>query len=131
MPRYRAKKMVIKQWIYSDKKRTFATLGDELDNNWGFIYAARIEVLQGFTLLKIGATRSPKIRFSCFGNRSNLFCVSPPCTNFWENEEILHKCFSKYRVPTRPNRGAQAEFFNLSMPYFLNHLPDLKYAGEK
>lgn len=122
---------MIKQWIYSNKRSAFAKLDKGLNKDYGFVYAAKINVLQGFTLLKIGATRTPYTRFSNFGNKANLFCVSPPCMNFWENEEILHQFFAKYRVPARPHQSSQAEFFNLSMPYFLEHLPQLEYVQIK
>ncbi len=113
------------------KISAFSKLGEGLNAQWGFVYAARIDVAQRFTLLKIGATCSPYTRLSNFGKKASLFCVSPPCTNFWENEEILHAFFAEYRVPPRPHHGSQAEFFNLSMPYFLSHLPLLEYAQEK
>lgn len=120
---------MIKGWTYSKEKSAFSKLGRGLSNDYGFVYAIRIEVAQGFTLLKIGATRNPSARFSSFNKRTaTLFCVSPAHTNFWESEEILHKAFSKYRVPARPGKGVQAEFFNLSMPYFLEHLPSLNYS---
>ena len=130
MPRYKAKKMV-RQWIYSNKKSAFNKMGAGLGPNYGFVYAARIDVMQGFTLLKIGATRSPYSRLSNMGSKASLFCVSPPCINFWENEELLHEFFAEYRVPARPHQGARAEFFNLSMPYFIEHLLVLTYAQEK
>lgn len=124
-------KMMIRGWIYSNKKSAFKNLGNGLSLDYGFIYAARIDVVQGFTLLKIGATRSPFSRLSNFGSKASLFCVSLPHINFFENEEALHEFFAKYRVPARPHQGAQAEFFNLSMPYFLEHLPMLTYTQEK
>lgn len=130
MPRYKAEKM-IKQWTYSNKKSAFNHIGDGLGLGYGFVYAARIDVVQGFTLLKIGATTMPAVRSRNFGRKASLFCVSPPCINFFENEEILHEFFARYRVPARPHQGAQAEFFNLSMPYFIKHLPTLMYAQEK
>lgn len=122
--------MIVKQWQYSDRKTAFAELKNA-PRGFGFVYAARIDVVQGFTLLKIGATQSPYFRMSNFGDKASLFCVSPPCTNFWENEDILHQFFAAYRVPRRPHQGAQAELFNLSMPYFLSHLPQLHYAQER
>ena len=130
MLRYRAK-MMIRRWLYSNKKSALKNLDYGLGPDYGFIYAARIDVAQGFTLLKIGATRSPNSRLRNFGRKASLFCVSPPHVNFFENEEVLHQFFAKYRVPARPHQGAQAEFFNLSMPYFLEHLPMLTYEQEK
>lgn len=123
---------MIKEWTYSKEKSAFRKLGQEAEKGYGFVYAIRIEVAQGFTLLKIGATRDLQTRFSNFNKRTaTLFCVSPAHANFWENEEILHNTFAEYRVPPRPGRGVQAEFFNLSMPYFLKHLPALIYEKEK
>lgn len=122
---------MIKGWTYSNKRNTFSKFVSTLSNDCGFLYAARIDVVQGFSLLKIGATRSPMVRLQNFGKKSSLFCVSPPHINFWENEEKLHAFFEKYRVPARPNNGSRAELFNLSMPYFLDHLPLLDYATTK
>lgn len=122
---------MIRGWIYSNKKSAFKNMEKGLSLEYGFIYAARIDVAQGFTLLKIGATRSPLTRLSNFEKKASLFCVSPPHVNFFENEEAIHEFFAKYRVPARPHKGIQAEFFNLSMPYFLEHLPALTYMKEK
>lgn len=119
---------MIRQWTYSNKTAAFKNLGAGLSADYGFVYAARIEVIQGFTLLKIGATGMPKIRLENLGNKASLFCVSPACVNFFENEEILHEFFKEYRVPKRPHQGSQAEFFNLSIPYFMKNLPPLTYA---
>lgn len=37
--------------------------------------------------------------------------------------------FSECRIPSRPGRGVQAELFNMSMPYFFKHLPEMSYLG--
>ena len=92
----------------------------------GFVYAVRIEVIQGFSLLKIGATTAPYERFLNFGNRASLFCLSPPHKNFFENESILHECFSSYRIPRGPAHKGTAELFNISMTYFLESMPELE-----
>lgn len=120
---------MIKGWKYSKKRGDFHELDKirNIDDNYGFVYAARIDVCQGFRLIKIGATRTPQARLQCFGAKASLFCVSPPHRNFWENEEILHEFFRKYRVPARPGKSIQSEFFNMSIPYFIDHLPSLTY----
>lgn len=123
---------MIKQWMYSNQKSALYKINQDYDRDFGFVYAVKIEVTQGFTLLKIGATSSLRSRLPNFGSSyAKLFCVSPLHKNFWENEEIIHAHFSKYRVPARPGKGVQAEFFNLSMPYFLSHLPPLTYEHKK
>lgn len=119
---------MIKGWEYSNERKCLLKRSKKPNEEFGYVYAIRIEVAQGFSLLKIGATRNPKDRFLNFSKcKATLFCISPPHRNFWENEEILHNTFAKYRVPSRPEKGVQAEFFNLSMPYFLSHLPELFY----
>ena len=96
----------------------------------GFCYAVKIPVLQGFYLVKIGATSMPKARLSNIGRKGTIFCLSPPHLNFWENEEILHNYFQEFRVPPRPGRGVQGEFFNIRLKYFFEKMPDIFYVTE-
>ena len=96
----------------------------------GFCYAVKIPVLQGFYLVKIGATSMPKARLSNIGRKGTIFCLSPPHLNFWENEEILHNYFQEFRVPPRPGRGVQGEFFNISLKYFFEKMLDIFYVTE-
>lgn len=97
------------------------------DFKMGFCYAVKIPIVQGFSLIKIGATGSPKSRLTNIGKKGTIFCISPPHLNFWQNEEILHEKFSKFRVPARPGKGVQAEFFNINLKYFFEHLPEMSY----
>lgn len=71
----------------------------------------------------------PYDRIYNFGSRGKLYCISPACTNFFEIEEALHKHFAKFRVPGRTN-ASQPEYFNMSIPYFLSHLPELDFKTE-
>lgn len=113
-------------WSYSQNRTKVKV---ECEKEFGCVYAVKIKVLQGY-LVKIGATRSPNVRLFGFPNRcATIFCVSPPHLNFFENEEILHSHFSKFRVPSGPVRnGVQPELFNINMSYFFKNLPKLKYV---
>ena len=121
--------MMIKNWVYSTKKTDFRFVETGAGNDYGYAYAVRLNVTAKFSLLKIGATRMPYVRFYNFGRNANLFCLSPAHRNFRENEEVLHEVFSECRIPSRPGRGVQAELFNMSMPYFFKHLPEMSYLG--
>ena len=57
--------------------------------------------------------------------RAGLFCISVPHYNFFENEEILHEHFRKYRVPPRPGKGVAPELFNVSIPFILSQTKNL------
>lgn len=117
---------MIKGWKYSTKLSDFKELKASNKNN-GYVYAARIQIIQGFTLLKIGATRDPYTRLSAMRKRADLFAVSPEHENFFDNEEKCHIAFEAQRVPPRPHQGSQAELFNLSLSYFLKNIPNLEY----
>ena len=122
---------MIKKWQYGPKYTNFSYSDLEENPEFGCCYVAKIPVLQGFSLLKIGATRMPKMRFTNIGKKGTIFCMSPPHLNFWQNEEILHKHFQDCRVPPRPGRGVRGEFFNISLKYFFENLPDIKYETNK
>lgn len=122
-------RVMAEEWIYAKCVKDIPKSVSDIE--LGYCYAAEIKVAQGFTLLKIGATRSAKTRLQNFGSKAKSFYVSPPHSNFWQNEEILHNSFEKYRVPARPNQGSRAEFFNISMDYFIKHLPALTYETKK
>lgn len=117
-----------KRWKCKIGNRDFPTAASNAD--FGYCYAVKIPVLQGFYLVKIGATRTPKSRLSNIGRKGTIFCLSPPHLNFWENEEILHEYFQQFRVPARPGKGVQGEFFNISLKYFFEKMPELSYVTE-
>lgn len=116
---------MIKGWKYG--KATTSWI-ERCKSNYGCVYVAKIPVIQGFYLLKIGATSSPKTCLQSFTKRSTILAISKPHLNFWENEEILHKYFDKYRVPKRPKNNSQAELFNISLKYFFQNLPELNFC---
>lgn len=95
----------------------------------GVVYAVKFPIIGKFSIIKIGATGMPEQRLQNFGNRCSIYCVSPLHTNFFENEEILHKHFDRYRIPGRRN-CSQPEYFNMSIPFFLSHLPELDFKKE-
>lgn len=106
---------------------TCSALQHNPDSKMGFCYVVKIPIIQGVSLIKIGATGSPKTRLTNIGRKGTIFCISPPHLNFWQNEEKLHDEFSKFRVPARPGKGVQAELFNISLKYFFEHLPEMSY----
>ena len=116
---------MIKGWTYG---RASTDWIKQCEKNYGCVYAAKVPVLQGFSLLKIGATSSPKSRLSNCVGKASIFAISPSHLNFWENEMILHEYFKRFRVPCRPHKGVQAEFFNISISYFIKMMPELVYA---
>ena len=69
----------------------------------------------------------PRTRLRNIGKRETIFCVSPPCLNYWENEELLHNYYSQFRIPARPHKGVQAELFNISLTHLFKTMPVLKY----
>lgn len=127
--------MKIHGWAYAKERTRISPFCDTKrfrtpSGKWlGAVYAVIFEVNQNFTLVKIGATSMPKQRLVNFGPRGKLYCVSPLCTNFFEIEEQLHNHFNQYRVPGRTN-ASQPEYFNMSIPFFLSHLPKLEFKME-
>lgn len=129
--------MKIHGWAYAKERYR---LKDYCENRFGFgktpsgkligaVYAVKFEVNGKFTLIKIGSTCMPFQRLYNFGPRGKLYCVSPFCTNYFEIEWQLHEHFSKYRVPGRTN-ASQPEYFNMSIPFFLSHMPELDFKME-
>lgn len=117
----------MKKWIITENLSKLPTgQGD-----YGYCYAVKIPVIQGVTLIKIGATTMPKARLQNIGKKGTIFCVSPPCLNYWENEEILHRYYQQYRIPPRPHKGVQAELFNISLAYLFQTMPSLVYETKK
>lgn len=115
---------MIKGWQFSQK-----SAGIQENSNvgeMGYCYAVRFYIMPGFYLVKIGATRSHKMRFSSIP-RAKIYCVSPPHLNYYENEEKLHEHFSTFRVPRKPGGKSQVELFNIDLPYFFKNMPDLSY----
>lgn len=98
---------------------------------YGYCYAVKIPIIQGVSLIKIGATRMPKTRLQNIGTKGTIFCVSPPHLNFWENEEILHNQYNQHRIPPRPHKGVQAELFNISLIHLFQTMPNLVYETKK
>ena len=120
---------MISGWKYSENKRA---LHIKCNEDFGCVYVVKIKVIQGVSLLKIGATRMPRERLSNFPMRcSSIFCVSTPHLNFFENEAILHDHFSAFRIPSRPNSKSRPELFNMSLTYFFQNLPDLNLITDK
>ena len=119
---------MIKGWKFSKKRPQVKV---NCSGEYGCVYAVKIDVIQGLTLVKIGATRNPNERLLNFPARvASIYCVSPPHLNFFENEAILHEHFARFRVPSR-GKGEGPEFFNMSLPYFFEHLPTLIYAQDE
>ncbi len=98
----------------------------------GTIYVVKLQVMPGFSLLKIGATSGDARDYRLKNYKREqvkLVAVSPWHLNYYENEEILHRHFDKYRVPKKPNsRNSRPELFNVGMAYFFENLPTLVYA---
>lgn len=117
---------MIKKWNFS---KTVSAIEEEHPKDMGYCYAVRFYVMPGFYLTKIGATKSPKSRFSSIP-RAKIYCVSPPHYNYYENEEILHEAFSRFRVPRKPNGKSQVELFNIDLKYFFENLPNMNYETE-
>lgn len=115
---------MIKKWKLFKKT---SEVKEECKQDMGYCYAVRFKVMPGFYLTKIGATHSFKTRFTNIP-RVKMYCISPLHYNYYENEEILHKAFSKYRVPRKPNGKSQVELFNIDLPYFFNNLPKMNYV---
>ncbi len=97
------------------------------NRDYGYCYAVKIPIIQGISLIKTGATTMPRTRLRNIGKRETIFCVSPPCLNYWENEELLHNYYSQFRIPSRPHKGVQAELFNISLTHLFKTMPVLKY----
>lgn len=72
-----------------------------------------------------------KSKVAKYRKKGTIFCVSPPCLNYWENEEILHRYYQQYRIPPRPHKGVQAELFNISRVYLFQTMPSLVYETKK
>lgn len=118
---------MLKGWKYSQRRPNVKV---QCDKEFGCVYAVKIKVLSGH-LVKIGATREPNVRLTGFASSyATIFCVSPQHLNFFENEEILHNHFAKYRVPAKPGHRVQPELFNISLSYFFKNLPELKYITD-
>ena len=127
--------MKIHGWAYAKNRTTLNSLlnkwGDKTESgkHLGSVYAVKFEVNKNVVLIKIGASSMPRERLIAFGDRGKLYCVSPACTNYFEIEGILHEHFARYRIPGRKN-GVQPEYFNMSIPFFLSHLPELDFKME-
>lgn len=128
--------MKIHGWAYAKERPKLKPYAEgkefrktESGNFTGSVYAVKFEVNRNFTVIKIGATCMPYQRIMNFGPRGKLYCISPPCTNYFEIESLLHEHFARYRVPSR-KKGTQPEYFNMSIPFFLSHLPDLDFKIE-
>ena len=120
---------MLKGWSYSDKRPKIKI---DCKGDFGCVYAVKLKLWGSTSLLKIGATREPNIRLKNYSSAvAKIFCVSKPCLNFFEIEELLHNHFSKYRVPNRAGRGSQPELFNMSLPFFFENLPDITYIVNK
>jgi len=88
----------------------------------GYVYA--IEYGEN---LKIGYTQNPKQRVIALRGQAKLYAdknigwmaLSPPHTNFMENEKFLHQHFAEKRL--------SGELFSLTFKQFINQCPDLEF----
>ena len=126
--------MSINNWQYSYRRiKLFESERSIRESNsisgvFGFVYAVKIPVTRTFSLLKIGTTHSLQSRLTGNFPANTIYATSPAHYNYFENEGLLHDFFAKYRVP--PRRGSWPELFNISLPFFLEHLPDLCYETD-
>lgn len=121
--------MRIGDWYYSPTRKALPQI--KPPDQMGVVYIVRFEVMGKTSLVKIGATSYGNGRLSNFkGAISNLFCISKPHYNYFENEEILHNRFEKYRVPPRPGKGVSPELFNLTVPYIIANARDLRFETD-
>lgn len=118
---------MIKGWHFFSKVTDIKNLSSERE--MGYCYAAMFQVMSGFYLVKIGATGCIRNRMTNIP-RLKICCISPPHLNYYENEEILHKHFSAFRVPRKPEGKSQVELFNIDLAYFLRNLPNLLYETD-
>lgn len=114
---------MIKKWKFFEHA---SEITENSNDKMGYCYVARFKVMNGFYLTKIGATKSIKTRLQNIPN-IKILAISPAHLNYYENEDILHKFFSEYRVPRKPSGKSQVELFNIDLPYFFRNIPDLTY----
>lgn len=116
--------MKVGDWYYSaTRERLYCGKGEQ---GMGFVYLVRLNVMGNTNLVKIGATSLGKTRLMQYkGERVGLCCISIPHYNFFENEEIMHEIFKKYRVPPKPGAGNAPELFNVSIPFILSQTKNL------
>lgn len=91
----------------------------------GYIYAVEYG-----TSIKIGRTQKPHRRLKAIvaqasnyaGPQTGAMIVSPPHTNFLENERLLHEHFRAERE--------KGELFRLTLEQFLQDMPKLQFLDE-
>lgn len=116
-------------WKFSTKGH-YNIERDGFEKGMGYVYIAKIHVMNQFYLTKIGATTAPKERMMNFRNL-RICAISKPHYNFFENEGLLHDFYEKYRIPPSPkSRNSQPELFNISVKEIILTMPELYFETD-
>ena len=99
---------MIKNWVYSTKKTDFRFVETGAGNDYGYVYAVRLNVTAKFSLLKIGATRMPYVRFYDFGRNANLFLLRTEISG--KMKKSCMKCFLSAEYHRDPDVAYKQSF---------------------
>lgn len=116
-------------WKFSQKGH-FVYDRENYEGGMGYVYVAKLYIMPKTFMIKIGATTMPSQRLANFGKNLKICAISKPHYNFFENEEILHRYYERFRVPCKPNafnKDIRPELFVISMKYFFETMPKLRY----
>lgn len=114
-------------WKFSQKGH-YIYDKENFENGMGYIYIAKMFVIPNTFLTKIGATTAPSQRMTSLGRNLRICCISKPHYNFFENEEMLHEYYKKFRIPCKPNginSGVRPELFNISLKEIFETMPEI------
>lgn len=99
----------------------------------GYVYIVKLYLMPNTFLTKIGATTDPSSRMTNFGRNLRICCISKPHYNFFENENMLHEYYEKFRIPCKPNglsSGVRPELFNISLKEIFETMPKINFETE-
>lgn len=75
----------------------------------------------------------PDSRMGNLSKNLRICCISKPHYNYFENEELLHEYYEKYRVPCSPNsisNNARPELFYISITEIFRTMPKLNFITD-
>lgn len=119
-------------WKFSQKGH-YIYDKENMKAGMGCVYIAKLQVMPQTSLTKIGATTMPGARLANLGRNLRICAISRPHYNFFENEEILHEYYKKYRIPCKPNAVRTSvcpELFVISLKEIFETIPELSFETD-